>query len=412
MHRIFVTYRRDDSQADAGRICDHLVDRFGRNQVFFDIDTIPPGEDFVQYLQAKVSECDVLVAVIGKHWLAATDEQGTRRLDNPNDFVRLEIAGALKRNIPVFPILVDGADMPRAQDLPDELAALSRQQAIELRQVGFRQQLQLLFQAIEEKRREQRRARRPRIFRSAPALSRTGSIAIAGLCVLAFVAVYLARHHQIKQTSYTPPINSAQDDSTKPSAPSIKLAQDDSTEPSAPSNGGQNMLIQCIPACTANTDFTLRVTNVGPTSLSAESPSGIAILGVLLPEPASLRSWTLTADGNLPIFSGYGVAGYNSGNVFPLFKRSATAPKNFKTFQTLSARAGAKVTSYNAFAFGLGSFNTSGASVDPVRFSGFDGGSGFPPGTIFFAFLADNNSNGKVVDQTPNENIVVVTNPH
>jgi hypothetical protein len=399
MHRIFVTYRRDDSKADAGRICDHLVDRFGKNRVFFDIDTIPPGEDFAQYLQAKVSECDVLVAVIGKHWLAATDERGTRRLDNPNDFVRLEIASALKRNIPVFPILVDEAEMPRAQDLPDELAALSRQQAMELRHVGFRPQLQLLFRAIEEKLREQGRARRPKFFRSAPALvlSRTGSLAIAGLCVLAFVVVYLVRHHTITQTSYTPPIDSAQQDSMKPSAPSI---------------GGEDMVIKCIPACMADTDFTLRVTNVGPTNLSTDSPSGIAILGILLPEPTALRSWTLTADGNLPIASGLGVPGYSSGDVFPLFQRSATVPRTFKTFQSLSARVGARVTSYNAFAFGLGSFNTPGASVDPIKFSGFDGGSGFPPGTVFFAFLADNNSDGKIVDQTSNENIIVVANPH
>ncbi len=382
MRRIFVSYRRDDSKADAGRICDHLVDRFGKNQVFFDIDTIPPGEDFIQYLRAKVSKCDVLVAVIGKQWLAATDETGTRRLDNPNDFVRLEIAGALKRNIPVFPILIDGADMPRAQDLPDELASLSRQQAIELRHLGFRQQLQLLIRAIEDTPRAQGGARRSKFFRFASALvlSQTGRIAIVGMCVFAIAAVYLVRHYR--------------------------------TKPSASSNGGQNMVIKCTPACTADTVFTLRVTNVGPTNLSADSPSGIAILGILLPEPTALRSWTLTADGNLPIPSGFGVADYNSGNVFPLYQRSATVPKDFKTFQSLSARTGARVTSYNAFAFGLGSFNTSGASVDPIKFSGFEGGSGFPPGTIFFAFLADNNAGGEVVNQTPIENVVVVTNPN
>ncbi len=377
MRRIFVSYRRDDSKADAGRICDHLVDRFGKNQVFFDIDTIPPGEDFNQYLQAKVSECDILVAVIGKQWLAATDERGARRLDNPNDFVRLEIARALQRNIPVFPILVDGASVPRAQDLPDELAALSRQQAIELRHLGFRQQLQLLFRAIEDKRRAQSRARRSRFFRFALALvlSRTGRIAIAGICVLAFVAVYIMRQHSFK--------------------------------PSASSNGGQNMLIKCIPACTANTNFALDVSYAGVTR------SGNAMLAVLLPESADLISWYLTSPDPKPIPSGWGVKGYTSGDVFTLLRIRGNYPIDFNTFRRLSGDVGVSVTSYRLFAFRIGEvgwfgrFTGSKESIGRITFSRYSGAQGFPAGAIFFAFIADKDAS-QIFDQTPLNALAVV----
>ena len=363
MSRIFVSYCRDDSQGNAGRICDHLTNHFGRDQVFFDIDSIPPGEDFVEFLEAKLLECDIVVAIIGKHWLAARDQSGVRRLDSPGDFVRLEIAAALKRNIPVFPVLLDGADMPRAQDLPDELAPLSRQQAIQIQYIGFRLQTQLLIRAIENKRKAQNAMQRPKLFGFLSVLTQTWRmlpastklVAILGMSVLASVAVYLTRHD----------------------GKALKVIG----QSEAPPKGGQNMVIRCIPACTADTDFTLSVTNTGPTNLSGDFPSGVAILGVLLPEPAALKSWTLTPDSNLPIPSGFGVPDYSSGDVFPLYGRVAiNAPKDFKMFQSLSARAGVKVTGYNAFAFGLGSFNISGASINPIKFSGFVGASGFPPG--------------------------------
>src|SRR5262245_9974770 len=105
MRGIFVSYRREDGKADAGRICDHLITRFGEAEVFFDVDSIQPGADFVETLESRVSASDVLVAVIGPRWLAVTDASGHRRLDDPRDFVRIEIATALKSHIPVFPVL-------------------------------------------------------------------------------------------------------------------------------------------------------------------------------------------------------------------------------------------------------------------------------------------------------------------
>src|SRR6516225_1427144 len=114
--KIFINYRRDDSSASAGRLYDHLSARFPRNQIFIDVDNLDPGVDFVETIEQSVGACDVLIAVIGKRWLTSSEGEGSRRLDNPDDFVRLEIASALKRNIRVIPVLVDGASIPLAPD--------------------------------------------------------------------------------------------------------------------------------------------------------------------------------------------------------------------------------------------------------------------------------------------------------
>jgi TIR domain len=117
--RVFVSYRRQDARGSAGRIYDQLADRFGDAQVFMDVDTIAPGVDFTKVITEAVSTCEVLLAVIGSRWLTATDEGGRRRLDDPGDLVRLEIAAALDRDIRVIPILVEDATMPRRHELPE-----------------------------------------------------------------------------------------------------------------------------------------------------------------------------------------------------------------------------------------------------------------------------------------------------
>ena len=121
--RIFVCYRREDSADVTGRVYDRLVERFGREQVFKDVDSVPLGVDFRTHLQKMVDACDVVVAVIGQRWLTA-GEEGVRRLDNAQDFVRIELETALQRQIPLIPLLVGGAQMPAASDLPATLAAL------------------------------------------------------------------------------------------------------------------------------------------------------------------------------------------------------------------------------------------------------------------------------------------------
>ena len=119
--QIFISYRREDSSAYAGRLYDRLSGRFPSHRIFIDVDNIAPGVDFVKAIEKSVGSCDVLISVVGKRWLTATDENGKRRLDSLDDFVRLEIATALKRGIRVIPVVVDGASMPRSAELPDEL---------------------------------------------------------------------------------------------------------------------------------------------------------------------------------------------------------------------------------------------------------------------------------------------------
>jgi len=130
--RIFVSYRRDDTAYPSGWLFDRLTQHFGKDQVFKDIDSIQLGDDFVEVITAAVASCDVLLAIIGREWLTIADEAGRRRLDNANDFVRLELETALTRNIRIIPVLVEGARVPRADELPPSLAKLARRQALEL----------------------------------------------------------------------------------------------------------------------------------------------------------------------------------------------------------------------------------------------------------------------------------------
>jgi hypothetical protein len=158
MPGIFISYRREDSIAYAGRIYDRLLTHFHRSQIFMDIDTIEPGVDFVQVVERAVISCDVLLAVIGKQWLGIADRDGHRRLDNPEDFVRLEIATALARNIRVIPMLVGGATMPRSVDLPEDLVSLARRHGMEVPDVGFHQALSRMIESVEKQRAEQLQA--------------------------------------------------------------------------------------------------------------------------------------------------------------------------------------------------------------------------------------------------------------
>jgi hypothetical protein len=145
---IFINYRRDDSTGHAGRLFDRLSGRFPE-RVFMDIDTIEPGIDFVDTIEHAVGCCEVLIVMIGRDWLFLSDATGRRRLDNPSDFVRLEIASALERNIRVIPVLVEGASMPRPEDLPPELARLTRRNAIELSEARWAFDVDRLIQTIE-----------------------------------------------------------------------------------------------------------------------------------------------------------------------------------------------------------------------------------------------------------------------
>lgn len=128
--RVFISYRRDDAKWEAREIYRSLTQVLPRDHVFMDLDSIPPGADFVDVLEGWVDECDILLALIGSGWIDAMDPKtARRRLENPNDFVRIEVRKALERGIPVVPVLLDGAPIPDAERLPDDLKKLTRRNA-------------------------------------------------------------------------------------------------------------------------------------------------------------------------------------------------------------------------------------------------------------------------------------------
>ncbi len=160
--RVFISYRRQDSAWPARQLYEALAARFGAPKIFKDVDDIEPGEDFVDKITAAVARCDVLLALIGPHWMSMVDGQGRRRLDDPEDFVRIEIGAALARGVRVIPILIDGAPMPAATELTPDLAPMVRRQAVAIDPVSFNTErlfatLADMFEASGWRRRQPRR---------------------------------------------------------------------------------------------------------------------------------------------------------------------------------------------------------------------------------------------------------------
>lgn len=133
MANIFISYRREDSAGYAGRLCDRLNAALGSDRVFMDVEDIQPGQDFTAAIDEKIAGCDIVLAVIGPQWLPSL----RKRLGHGEDFVHEEISAALRRGITVVPVLVGGASMPAAHELPESLAPLHRRQAIEIRDTDF-----------------------------------------------------------------------------------------------------------------------------------------------------------------------------------------------------------------------------------------------------------------------------------
>jgi len=133
MPGIFINYRRDDAAGFARSLYEHLDQEFKRGQVFMDVEALrEPGMDFAKEIDRSLARCAAMLVLIGKGWLSSKDEGGRRRIDEPEDFVRLEIATALKRDVRVIPVLLGGATMPRADELPEDLQTIGRRQAIAL----------------------------------------------------------------------------------------------------------------------------------------------------------------------------------------------------------------------------------------------------------------------------------------
>lgn len=151
--RVFISYRRSDGAGSAGRLYDDLVRSLGTGRVFMDMDSIQPGEDFVESLSRQTANANVVLAVIGRDWLGVTDSEGRRRVDDPYDFVRTELKLALERGQRVIPILVNGATMPRPDELPDPLRPLANLNAVEIGARTWQADVQRLADAISPSRR-------------------------------------------------------------------------------------------------------------------------------------------------------------------------------------------------------------------------------------------------------------------
>jgi len=145
--RVFVTYRREDSAAHAGRLHDALVTEFGDDDVFQDVTAIAPGEDFEVAIDTALNQANAVLVVIGPDWTASGPD-GSSRLDDENDYVRLEITKALTREIRTIPILIRGAIMPDPTELPQELAQLTRRQAVQLRDATWRDDVEGLIRRL------------------------------------------------------------------------------------------------------------------------------------------------------------------------------------------------------------------------------------------------------------------------
>jgi len=145
---IFISYRRADAEGEAGRLFDDLTRAYGDASVFMDVSGIEPGVDFRKAIDANVSGCGVLLAVIGPSWATVASSDGSRRLDSPDDYVRLEIATALGRGIPVIPVLVHEAHMPALELLPDNLKELRYRNSVELTHARWSSDVTLLIAAL------------------------------------------------------------------------------------------------------------------------------------------------------------------------------------------------------------------------------------------------------------------------
>jgi len=185
MPRIFINYRRDDSAGYAGRIHDTLASVFGHESVFIDIDDIAPGVDFVSRIEESVAQCDVMIVLIGKRWLDARDASGRRRIDDPADFVRIEIEKGLARHIRLLPVLIDTAPMPTHADLPSAMAPLATVQALVLSDSRWQYDMSQLVNDVTGP------AGRPR--RNRGRLAALAGAATAVVAAVVFLTAWLAR---------------------------------------------------------------------------------------------------------------------------------------------------------------------------------------------------------------------------
>ncbi len=149
INRVFISYRRDDSRWLARALYNKLTSEIDEERVFMDVDSIEPGLDFVDVIDDVVSKVNVMIAIIGPGFMTATDEDGGRLIDDPQNWVRLEIATALKRNIRVIPLLQQGANLPTAEELPEDLKPLVRRNAIQVNEMTFEADVDRIIDSLQ-----------------------------------------------------------------------------------------------------------------------------------------------------------------------------------------------------------------------------------------------------------------------
>jgi hypothetical protein len=173
----FISYRRDDAAGYAGRLHEALERRLGEGSIFRDVDTLEPGHDFVEAIETRLRECQVFLALIGREWLDATDAAGRPRLDQAHDYVRLEIAAALRRpGVRVIPVLIEGATMPAPEALPEDIRPLARRHAMNLRDDAWDHDVDRLAGAIGGQAKSGRAALKPRWLLAAAAAVALGAL--------------------------------------------------------------------------------------------------------------------------------------------------------------------------------------------------------------------------------------------
>lgn len=187
---IFISYRHKDTQGEASRLADDLRAALSGVHIFRDVETIAPGEDFVAALERALSECSVMLVLIGPIWLETRDAQGRRKIDDPNDWTRLEVATGLKRGVRVIPVTCRDASLPSTDELPEDLRELRRRQAFQLDndrwRYDFEQLVDKLVQAEGFRRPERAPAETPAAAAKAPGWKRwtVGAAAVAGVLVV------------------------------------------------------------------------------------------------------------------------------------------------------------------------------------------------------------------------------------
>ncbi len=237
MSGVFISYRREDSSGYAGRLFDILSAHFGKDNTYMDLDMIRGGDNFETVIEEKIHQCDVLLAVIGERWLTIAEENGTRRLDMADDFVRLEIAKALQRSVRVIPVLVSGATMPHPDDLPNDLRPLSVHQAMDLRDAHFHADAEQLMDEL--------RKTVPGITSQSRKLksSRSTTVVVSVLAVAVVAGSILVFRH-MKPVAHPNPDSAAQkrsaaDDAAVPSAQAANPTATDKSQ--SPEKGYANV---------------------------------------------------------------------------------------------------------------------------------------------------------------------------